>query len=71
MMSTRTIVGMNSMYEKKERTEKGGRVYKTKNAVDKVKSMHSFATRYSGGQMYKWVWNRIRSSKVNLPHFSY
>lgn len=53
MMSTRTIVGLDSMYEKKERTEKGGRVYKTKNAVDKEKSMHSFATGCSGGQMYK------------------
>lgn len=40
-MSTRTIVGMNSTYEKKETTEKDGRVYKIKNAVDKVNAVHS------------------------------
>lgn len=40
-MSTRTTVGMNSVYEKNQRTEKGGRIYKIKNAVDKVNAKHS------------------------------
>lgn len=48
-------------------------VYKIKNVVDKVNAMHSstvfiFAGGCSGGQTNKW--NRIQSSKVNLPkHF--
>lgn len=40
-MSTRTTVGMNSVYEKNQRTEKGGRIYTIKNAVDKVNAKHS------------------------------
>lgn len=40
-MFTRRIVGMNSMYEKKERAENNDRAYKIKSGVGKMSAVHS------------------------------